>query len=181
MFANVLWLPILFIIHDFEEIIFAPRWVKENWDILSRKKRPLFGAITNSSVFSVGVLEELIILLVISAMSVSNPNNVFYFSVLVGYTVHLFAHLIFCFQYKKYVPGMVTSIIQLPFFILWLADIYNAMSVSIITILFSCIVVFILLVANILLLHYLMGKISKSNILWGFLTQRKRKGHVYSI
>ncbi|GBD66867.1 hypothetical protein TEHN7128_1513 [Tetragenococcus halophilus subsp. halophilus] len=160
MFANVLWLPILFIIHDFEEIIFAPRWVKEHRDILSTKKRPLFGAVTNSSVFSVGVLEELIILLVISAKSLSNPNNVIYFSVLVGYTVHLFAHLLFCFQYKTYVPGVVTSVIQLPFFVLWIVSAYNTMSASIVTILFTCIVVFVLLIVNVLFLHYLMGKIS---------------------
>jgi len=165
MFANFLWLPILFIIHDFEEIIFAPRWVRKNWETLSTKKRPLFGAITNSSVFAVGVLEELIILLVISSLSMTNFGSIIYLSTMVGYTIHLLAHLLFCFQYKAYVPGVVTSIIQLPFFVLWIIRIYNAMSVSIITILFSSIIVFILLVGNVLFLHRLMGKISEKSIL----------------
>lgn len=165
MLENVLWLPILFVIHDFEELIFVPRWVRKNSDILAKKKKPLFGATTNSSALSVGVLEELIILLIISVTSVSNPNNVLYFSTLVGYTIHLFAHIIFCFQYTSYVPGIITSIIQLPFLILWIKQMYTVIDSTGIVTLFTCIVVLILLGVNVSILHRLMNWLSKKNIL----------------
>jgi len=165
MLENVLWLPILFVIHDFEEIILVPRWVKRNFTVLSKKKRPLFAATTDSSALAIGVLEELILLLLISVMSMKNPNNVIYFSVLIGYTIHLFAHIIFCFQYKTYVPGAITAIIQLPFLILWIIRTYNSMTINNFILLFTCIIVFILLVANVLFLHQLIKKILKQNIL----------------
>ena len=63
---NVWMLPILFILHDFEEMIVMPLWKIRHHQKLATFKIPFFGSVTQGSAFAVGVLEEFIILLFIS-------------------------------------------------------------------------------------------------------------------
>ena len=65
---NVWMLPILFILHDFEEMIFMPLWKKRHHQKLMTFKKPFFGSVTQGSAFAVGVLEEFVILLLISGL-----------------------------------------------------------------------------------------------------------------
>ncbi len=65
----ILFFPILFIIHDFEEIIFIQSWISKNryylcekFPALSKKLLPHFDNITTAS-FAFGVAEEFITLL----------------------------------------------------------------------------------------------------------------------
>ena len=46
---NVWMLPILFILHDFEEMIFMPLWKKRHRHKLVTFKKPFFGSVTLSS------------------------------------------------------------------------------------------------------------------------------------
>ena len=55
---NVWMLPILFILHDFEEIIFMPLWKTRHHQKLETFKKPFFGSVTQGSAFAVGVFEE---------------------------------------------------------------------------------------------------------------------------
>ena len=65
---DVWMLPILFILHDFEEMIFMPLWKKRYRQKLVTFKKSFFGSVTQGSAFAVGVLEEFVILLFISGL-----------------------------------------------------------------------------------------------------------------
>lgn len=52
---DVWMLPILFILHDFEEMIFMPLWKKRYRQKLVTFKKPFFGSVTQGSAFAVGV------------------------------------------------------------------------------------------------------------------------------
>lgn len=165
MLNNYLWLPILFIIHDFEEIILVPKWVSAHKKELSLMKRPTFGGITNSSVLSVAVLEELLLLIGVSLYSSYTDSSTLYFYVMVAYTVHLVLHLIICFQYHGYVPGVATAIIQLPFLLKTIHELFLVLKPSLFSFFFYSLVLVCILLLNVLILHKLMNRIAKSNFL----------------
>ena len=48
---NVWMLPILFILHDFEEMIFMPLWKKRHYQKLLTFKKPFLGSVTQGSAF----------------------------------------------------------------------------------------------------------------------------------
>lgn len=52
-------------LHDFEEIIFVPYWLKQNCSIVEKTKRPLFSGVDDSSILSIGVFEEFVILILL--------------------------------------------------------------------------------------------------------------------
>lgn len=83
-------LPILFLLRDFEEIIFMPLWKKRKKFLSLRQTNigNFFGKVTDSSAFSVGVLEEFILLLVISAVSQLSHNDRLYLSFCIAYMLH---------------------------------------------------------------------------------------------
>ena len=72
----IVWLfPMLFIFHDFEEIIFMQSWICKNrgylierFPTLSKRLLPHFDNITTSS-FAFGVAEEFILISIITVIS----------------------------------------------------------------------------------------------------------------
>ena len=111
---NVWMLPILFILHDFEEMIIMPLWKIRHHQKLATFRKPFFGSVTKSSAFAVGVLEEFVILLFISGFCQLTHNNLLYLSFVIAYTAHFIIHYIMCLQFRGYVPGVVTVTLELP-------------------------------------------------------------------
>lgn len=165
MLTNYLWLPILFVIHDFEEIIMVPKWVSIHKKELSEKRRPPFGGITNGSVLAVGVLEELLILVGVAMYSFSNSSNSLYFYMMIVYTIHLIVHLIFCSQYHTYVPGVFTAIIQLPFLFIGIYQLFLDIEPTFFSMLSNSLLLFCILLLNVLVLHKAMAKLSTHTFL----------------
>ena len=89
---NVWMLPILFILHDFEEIIFMPLWKTRYHQKLETFKKPFFGSVTQGSAFTVGVFEEFIILVFISGFCQITHNSLLYLSFVIAYTAHFIIH-----------------------------------------------------------------------------------------
>ena len=145
--------------------MFLPKWVKKNQARLAKQKRPLFGGVADSSLLAVGVLEELLILLVIAVASHANSEKLFYFATVVAYTLHLVGHIGFCFQYRAYVPGIATALIQLPVTLLWIVATYNHLNVHWALLLAVSLGIFVLLVLNVLFLHWLLAAIARKNLL----------------
>ena len=87
-------LPILFLLHDFEEMIFMPLW-KKRAKFISLKETKIgsfFGKVTDGSAFSVGVLEEFTVLLLVSAFCELNHNSRLYLSFCIAYMLHYALH-----------------------------------------------------------------------------------------
>ena len=158
---NVWMLPILFILHDFEEMIFMPLWKTRHHQKLETFKKPFFGSVTQGSAFAVGVLEEFIILMFISGFCQITHNTLLYLSFVIAYTSHFIIHYIMCMQFRGYVPGVVTVSLELPVVLMlvfryWLSDI------SLLPVIVYLFIAMAIAYTNLKVMHQIMPKIQLS-------------------
>ena len=158
---NVWMLPILFILHDFEEMIFMPLWKKRYRQKLVTFKKPFFGSVTQGSAFAVGVLEEFVILLFISGLCQMTHNTLLYFSFVIAYTSHFMIHYIMCLQFRGYVPGVVTVTLELPIVLMVIFH-YWPSEVSLLSVIAYLFVAMALAYTNLKVMHQIMPKIQIS-------------------
>ncbi|MDO4462147.1 MAG: HXXEE domain-containing protein [Bacteroidia bacterium] len=118
----VLPFPLAFIIHDLEEMLFQHRWLVAHRESLSRRFPRMRFVIEHLSglstkAFAVAVLEELVVLLLATAyVLVGGRYAVEIWSALfIAFSVHLLVHLGQGLLVSGYVPGVITSILMLPF------------------------------------------------------------------
>lgn len=154
----IIWLfPILFIFHDFEEIIFIQVWISKNRDylckkfpILSKKLLPHFDNITTAS-FAFGVAEEFILISIITVVSYVTNWYLLWIGLFIAFTLHLVIH---CFQalvIKKYVPAIITSLICLPICIYIINNVVKLFQLH--TVVLYSILGFIIMVINLAIIH----------------------------
>ena len=119
-FKIIVWLlPIVFMIHDFEEIIFFKSWIMKNKEYLSEKfprlsKRLLF-RLEKMSVpaFSLAVAEEFVLLSIVTVFSVIYGSYLLWFGIFMGFFIHLVVHLMQWIALRRYIPAIYTSIASL--------------------------------------------------------------------
>lgn len=154
----MVWLfPILFIFHDFEEIIFMEAWISKNrhylserFPILSKRILPHFDNITTSS-FAFGVAEEFIIISIITVISyVMNWYNL-WLGLFIAFTLHLVIHCLQTLIIRKYVPAIITSVICLPICIYMIKYIVKLFQLD--TVVLYSILGFIVMVVNLGIIH----------------------------
>jgi len=162
----IVWLfPILFIFHDFEEIIFMRAWIRKNksylcdrFPTLSKKLLPHFDNMTTSS-FALGVAEEFLLISIITFVSYMTNWYDLWIGSFIAFTLHLLIH---CFQaliVRKYIPCIVTSVICLPLCIYIINQIIQISTFN--TIILYSILCFIIMVINLRIVHKAMNTFSK--------------------
>lgn len=110
----LIWLPpLLFILHDMEEIIGVTAWKEREPEMkkyLSVKFIP-FGTAKDTAGFSACVYEELLILTVISLFSFVTGHCGLWFGITAAHTIHLILfHIIGgSLVYRAYAPGFMTA------------------------------------------------------------------------
>ena len=155
---NVWMLPILFILHDFEEMIIMPLWKIRHHQKLATFRKPFFGSVTQSSAFLVGVLEEFVILLFISGLCQLTHNNLLYLSFVIAYTAHFIIHYIMCMRFRGYVPGVVTVTLELPM-VLMIISHYWSSDVPLLSVFVYLLLAMIIAFTNLKIMHLIMPKI----------------------
>ena len=155
---NVWMLPILFILHDFEEMIFMPLWKTRHHQKLETFKKPFFGSVTQGSAFAVGVLEEFIILVFISGFCQITHNTLLYLSFVIAYTSHFIIHYIMCMRFSGYVPGVVTVTLELPM-VLMIISHYWSSDVPLLSVFVYLLLAMIIAFTNLKIMHLIMPKI----------------------
>jgi len=119
-YSLIIWLlPIVFMIHDFEEIIFFKPWMSKNKDYLAEKfpkmsKRflPLMENLSTSA-FALAVAEEFLLLSLITVGSVLFDNYFLWLAAFMGFFVHLLVHLGQWIILKRYIPAIWTTFFAL--------------------------------------------------------------------
>lgn len=162
----IIWLfPILFIFHDFEEIIFMQPWISKNrhylserFPTLSKKLLPHFDNITTSS-FALGVAEEFILISIITVISYVMNWYSLWAGLFIAFTLHLVVHCLQTLIVRKYVPAIVTSIICLPICIYIIKHIVQLFTLD--TVVLYSIFGFIIMVINLCVIHKFMDVFSK--------------------
>ena len=117
----IVWmLPVIFMVHDFEEIIMAEVWDKRFHERIVKlfpKRRPFgLGEVHRwqTPTLSVAVAIEFVLFALISFLSVVFQNYLVWFSAFLGLLIHMVViHILVCFWFRGYVPGVVTSAILL--------------------------------------------------------------------
>jgi len=114
----IIWLfPIIFMIHDFEEIVFLKLYQRKNEEYINSlrgKTYVPFNFEGTLEVFSIGVAVEFISFSLISILSFVFDYYVVWYLFFAGFTIHLLGHIFLRIKFKKYVPATVTSIIFTP-------------------------------------------------------------------
>ncbi len=162
----IIWFfPILFIFHDFEEIIFMQAWISKNrrylserFPKLSKKLLPHFNNITTSS-FAFGVAEEFILICIITVISYIMNWYSLWLGLFIAFTLHLVVH---CFQaliVRKYVPDIVISIICLPISIYIIGHTVQLFTLG--TVVVYSILGFIIMIINLGIVHKFMNTFGK--------------------
>ncbi len=112
----MIWLfPVLFMLHDFEEIIVVEAW-KNRYQAqrtATKMKKPPFEDLKSTASFSIAVAIEFIVICGVSLLSVLMNWYLLWYGLFFGFTMHLLVHGFLCLRFRHYVPGVVTSI---PFF-----------------------------------------------------------------
>ena len=131
-YSLIIWLlPIVFMIHDFEEIIFFKTWINKNTDYLTKKfpkisKRflPRIEKLSTSA-FTLAVAEEFLLLSLITVGSVFSDNYLLWLAAFMGFFVHLLVHFVQWIILKRYIPAICTTFLALIYCIYALFEIIS--------------------------------------------------------
>ncbi|MCB2342857.1 HXXEE domain-containing protein [Clostridium estertheticum] len=116
----IVWmLPVIFILHDFEEIIMAEGWGKRYNERINKiwPKNPPFGLNYSkkcqTASIALGVNIELVLFSLISWFSAAFQSYYVWCGAMYFFIFHLVIHIILCIKFKGFVPGVITAIIFL--------------------------------------------------------------------
>ena len=110
-------LLVVFMVHEFEEIIFFKWWSRKNGQIL-RDKYPKISARLDSmstAGFTVAVAEEFILLCAITFGCVFLNIYYLWLAVFMGFSLHLLIHIAQWLFFRRYIPAIVTSFVALAY------------------------------------------------------------------
>lgn len=118
----VLPFPLLFVIHEAEEVLVQHRWMKAHRADLERRfpwSRNILAHLSRLGrrAFAIAALEELLVLsLATCYVLVGGTCSMQVWSALfMAFSLHLLVHLAQAVMVRGYVPGVVTSVLLLPY------------------------------------------------------------------
>jgi lipopolysaccharide export LptBFGC system permease protein LptF len=123
---RVLWLfPLVFLIHDGEEIATMPTWIEQNQAALAHVAS--LGTIgdqivenlaTTTTEVAAAVAFELLFILVATLLVVHHPRRrfglYFYAALLGAFTFHVLTHVGQAVVFGGYIPGVVSAVLVIP-------------------------------------------------------------------
>ena len=111
--------PALFMLHELEEIIWMPSFVKK----LSAQFPDIrFLSYYTPLTFNAIVLEQLLLLMITLYLSYQFNNYTIYTTIVIAYIYHVFGHLIQTIVIRKYVQGLLTGIFTSLFSLFYLKN-----------------------------------------------------------
>ncbi|PXV67377.1 uncharacterized protein with HXXEE motif [Dysgonomonas alginatilytica] len=164
----IVWLlPIVFIMHDFEEIIFFKPWVTKNslylkkrFPFLDKRLLPRMEALSVPA-FALAVFEEFILLCIITFTAFYFDYYSIWLAVFMAFFIHLFAHIIQWIVLRRYIPAIVTAILALLYCIYGFIVILRSQLFTVPEIILLSLAGVFFMVVNLLLAHGLAEKFDK--------------------
>lgn len=158
---NIFWLlPVIFMLHELEEILGFRIWIRDNSYVQDKYK--FLKIIFNNYLperFVVIVIEEYILIIIITFVSIYFKIYYLWICTFIVFGIHLLIHIVQSIIIKKYIPALLTSIILLPITILIVSKTliyYNYPSNLLIG---TTIFMFIFMILNLLVCHMLVRKL----------------------
>ena len=118
----VLSLPVAFILHDAEEVAVQHRWMLAHRVSLASgfpKLRPMIEhlSLLGTTAFAIAATEELVVLVVATCYVLVDGifSTQIWSALFLAFSLHLFIHFGQAILFRGYVPGIVTSLLLLPY------------------------------------------------------------------
>ena len=154
-------LPILYILHDLEELLMRKSWEKKHYDEMLRRC-PLFTSLVTTIKnlsqikYTIVILEQFLFLIIVVVMAVySDPMPMY--ALIWGFGIHsVLQHILAALVFRIYFPGLVTSILLLPYFAYVYSELLNRYSIFENVVMAVCGLSVIIL--NLFLMYWLMKK-----------------------
>ncbi|MGM9843245.1 MAG: HXXEE domain-containing protein [Muribaculaceae bacterium] len=153
-------LPLAFILHDGEEVLMFRHWMTAHKDSMTEKFPKLKPIITHLSslttaAFAIAALEELIILAIATYyVVICGDYSLYLWSALfIAFSFHLLIHICQAIVVRGYVPGLITSLLLIPYAFLVLYFIWHSMDPVIIALCGAAGIAFI--AANLAFAHWI--------------------------
>lgn len=113
-------LPLVFMLHEFEEIIIMPDWLQQNQVQLVRRfpaTQRMFRSPGKLSApaFTLAVAEEFILLSVCTVIATAYGHITAWYCCLLAFGIHLIVHLLQFLIIRRYIPAIVTTLLCLPY------------------------------------------------------------------
>ena len=133
--------PLVFMIHEFEEIICLKRWVSKNGLWLTSKYPKLTKQVTHLgqlsvSAFTVAVLEEFVLVSIITVLALTLQWYSVWIAAITAFTFHVFLHIIQSGIIRKYIPAIITSLLSLPYLVWGLIRVLGGFYISMVMVCF---------------------------------------------
>ena len=114
---NLMWLlPVVFMLHDFEEIIMMRPWFDRNAGFLRERFPRLTDRLLghyeklSTSSFTLAVAEEFVIITAVTFLAVEQGWFAVWGGMLLGFFAHLIVHFVQFLVLRRYVPMIITSV-----------------------------------------------------------------------
>lgn len=122
VFILVFSFPVVFILHEVEELIVQRRWMlthRESLCLRFPKVRHIIDHLSslNTKAFAIAAIEELFVLIVATCYVLVDGiySTQVWSALFIAFSFHLFVHFGQAILLRGYVPGVVTSLILLPY------------------------------------------------------------------
>ena len=122
MFSIMIYLslPLAFLFHDIEEIAKRKRWARINVDRIGGmfpNVRPMLVHLRDMShrSFCIIVAEELLLISIAVICAIYGPSMTPLFALTWGFCIHLLVHVVQAMAIRGYVPGLITTIMLMPY------------------------------------------------------------------
>ena len=155
-FSSYWILPLIFMFHDFEELVFVPYWLKDHNPKIHG--HVLFGGVNRSDILAAGIWEEFCMYLLLATVANIMDSPLLVATATLPYLFHLIMHLVFVFNKRTYVPGAITAIIELPIIIVYLYGLTTLTKASLWEWIIVVIIMFVSFISNLKFIHWIMAK-----------------------
>lgn len=162
MFTVLLYilLPLVFLIHDLEEIVMRKRSMPHLMRLVSGKFpriAPIIRHLQNISTkhFIIIIIEEFLLLIVALVVFLYDIPYLL-LALFWGFSIHLLVHIAQAILIRRYIPGLITSLLFLPYCALGVVHLIQRYSFELNMLL--AVTGFAIVVANLLIMHRIMRK-----------------------
>ena len=155
---------VLFMIHEFEEIIFLKKFIEKN-KVVKDMKNELFvkkkESYPSTETTSLMIAQEFIILSTLLFIASEFRIYEIVLSLFIVYIAHLVPHMYDALRYRKFSPGSRTSFIIFPLGILIIWNVILNEEINFVIFILCVIIIGFLMILNLIFLHKISKKIDK--------------------
>lgn len=131
--------PSIFILHELEEILLFPRFMRRNQKLQQQFLVAAFAPFR----FNAIVCQEFILLLIVLGLSIYFASFDIYITVIIAYIYHVIGHVIQSIFLQQYIPGVLSGIITAGY---CTYQIYDAVSANYMLLAYSFVTLLIIFV-----------------------------------